>query len=426
MSRVSKLSKTNAAFNKTAIWKVAKLGEVCSLITRGISPKYLDGGGICVLNQRCIRNHVLDWTVSRRHNDETKPVPSDRLLQIGDGLINSTGTGTLGRVAQVRDLPVGPTTVDSHVTIVRPAPGLLLPRFFEYMLIDIEDQLQESGEGCGGQTELARSTVAETFTVRFPTSLQEQERIVTILDASFKEVATCQANTEKSLLAVSKLSRASFAHLTRRKSNTQWTKTSIGDIALPGKGTIRTGPFGSQLLHGEFTDNGVAVLGIDNVVSNEFRWAKKRFITHEKYKQLARYLVHPGDVLISIMGTCGRCAVVPNDMPLAINTKHLCCMTLDKSKCLPEYLHAYFLYHATAQEFLAAQAKGSIMAGLNMGIIQRLPVWLPSLERQREVMAAMHCVQAKISRLNSIERLKLETLQALEQSLLHQAFSGNL
>jgi len=211
-------------------WKTKKLGEVCSFLNRGISPKYLKAGGICILNQKCVRDHRVTLDPSRRHDVQAKKVGSEKLVRAGDVLVNSTGVGTLGRVAQLRENPPEPTTVDSHVTIVRPKPGEFYPDFFGYMLVIIEDAIKEAGEGCGGQTELARSALAEKFLVHYPESLPEQERIVGILDEAFECIATTKANAEKSL----KNARALFeSHLqsvfTHR--GTGWKQKTLEEIA---------------------------------------------------------------------------------------------------------------------------------------------------------------------------------------------------
>ncbi|MFP4097895.1 MAG: restriction endonuclease subunit S [Alphaproteobacteria bacterium] len=197
---------------------------------------------------------------------------------------------------------------------------------------------------------------------------------------------------------------------------------TVENMALDEKGSIRTGPFGSQLLHSEFVEEGVSVLGIDNAVQNKFSWGERRFITEEKYDQLKRYTVRPGDVLITIMGTCGRCAVVPDNIPTSINTKHLCCITLNTKKCLPEFLHSYFLMHPMALQYLKSRSKGAIMDGLNMGIIKDMPVPLVPIEKQQEFVKQKKTIENKIE---TYQRA-LNEADLFFKSLTQKAFEGAL
>ena len=112
-------------------WSRSTLGDVCDLIKRGIAPTYTEEGGVCVLNQKCIRGHEINFAVARRHDTVKKTVSSEKIVLPGDVLVNSTGVGTLGRVAQARVPTAKPTTVDTHITIVRPRQDLLHPEFFE-------------------------------------------------------------------------------------------------------------------------------------------------------------------------------------------------------------------------------------------------------------------------------------------------------
>jgi type I restriction enzyme, S subunit len=269
-----------------------------------------------------------------------------------------------------------------------------------------------------------RATTADNFpvaklrelTIPLP-PLTEQREIVGQLEVA----DILRAKRRRAVALQESLVRSIFLDMFGESAEAYPTLT-VEEVADPTKGSIRTGPFGSQLLHGEFVDSGIAVLGIDNAVNNEFRWAERRYITEGKYRHLSRYTVYSGDVLITIMGTCGRCAVVPEDIPTAINTKHLCCITLDRSRCLPEYLHSYFLWHPIAQTYLRKTAQGAIMSGLNMSIIKDLPIVLPSTAVQLEYVSRLEAIQA----LKSFHMTHLDRLDNLFASLQHRAFSGEL
>ena len=248
--------------------------------------------------------------------------------------------------------------------------------------------------------------------------LEEQKRIAAILDAA----DDLRAKRRESLAQLDALLQSTFLDMFGDPAKNGWEMVTVTDVGKEEKGAIRTGPFGSQLLHSEFVDEGIRVLGIDNAVSNTFKDGEPRFITPQKYKKLRRYTVKPGDVLITIMGTCGRCAVVPDDIGDAINTKHLCCISLNLSKCLPEFMHTYFLQHPIARRYLERSAKGAIMSGLNMGIIKSMPIPLPPIELQHRFAAIVKSVEGQKVK----QRAHLEELHTLFASLQSRAFAGEL
>lgn len=150
-------------------WEITDIRQVSAYINRGISPKYDDTSEALVINQKCIRDGKLTVKLSRQHSSA---VPTDKYVQFGDVLINSTGVGTLGRVAQAYR-PFKNYTVDSHVTIVRPS-NIVNIDFFGLSLLMKQDEFARLGFGATNQTELNRSSVANVKFLLPPVKLQER------------------------------------------------------------------------------------------------------------------------------------------------------------------------------------------------------------------------------------------------------------
>ena len=150
-------------------WEVKKLADLTAYLGRGISPKYDDDGDSIVINQKCIRDQRLSLEPVRR---QMKPIPDEKQLRFGDVLINSTGVGTLGRVAQVYE-DHDRCTVDTHVTIVRPKAGADVD-FFGCTLLLKQEAFERLGIGATGQTELSRTAIGEVRIPVPPGSLQNR------------------------------------------------------------------------------------------------------------------------------------------------------------------------------------------------------------------------------------------------------------
>lgn len=398
-------------------WQTEKLGDVCSFLSRGISPKYLDQGGICVLNQKCIRDHRVSYDQSRRHNLEAKPVGGDRFIQLGDVLVNSTGTGTLGRVAQVREMPPEPTAVDSHVTIVRPESGKFFPDFFGYMLVLIEEAIKDAGEGCGGQTELARSVLAEKFTVSYPTSIAEQQRIVAILDEAFAGIASVTANAEKNLNNARELFES--------------TLQSIFTDALQTGELVTLADLATDITDGDHmpppkAPSGVPFITIRNIDkrTREIDFADTFMVSREYFDRLkSNKNPEKGDVLYTVTGSFG--------IPVLVNEHRDFCfqrhigLVRPKPEVSSEWLY-YLLMSPQVLRQANDGATGTAQKTVSLKLLRNFQVPRIPLPLQHETVAKLNAVSKETQRLEAIYQQKLALLAELKKSLLQQAFSGAL
>jgi type I restriction enzyme S subunit len=177
----------------------------------------------------------------------------------------------------------------------------------------------------------------------------------------------------------------------------------IGSLALDENGAFKIGPFGSSLKKSELVPQGIPVVGIENVLPNDFSKGFRRFISPKKFKELSDYAILPGDVLVTTMGTIGRAAVAPASLGTTIFDSHIFRMRVDRSRVEPDYL-AYALNSDLVVSQLSRDARGAIMEGLNTTILRECEIPVPPLSEQRRIVDLLE----KADRLRRTRRYALE------------------
>lgn len=403
--------------------ETAKLGEVARYI-RGITFKpgdKIEPGAPSAVT--CMRTKNVQDELDQSDRIAVPPEfvrRQEQYLREGDILVSSANSWNLvGKCCWVPALDYQ-ATAGGFISIVRARESKVTPRYLYHWLSS--GRTQHAARHCARQTTNIANLSRERFLeLALPLPpIDEQRRIAAILD----KADAIRRKRRDAIAMTEELLQTAFAHTVgdQHPDHATWRPTPIAKLAVQKKGAIRSGPFGSALKHSEFVDEGIAVLGIDNAVQNRFAWDERRFITPEKYEKLRRYEVLPGDVIITIMGTTGRSAVVPDDIPEAITTKHLATITVDRSKARPEYVaHALHRDDRLLHQ-VAMRNRGAIMAGLNLGIIRELEVRLPPLRAQDAWVEQLARIEAMRTRL---ERAAAEA-DDLFHSLVQRAFAGEL
>ncbi|MHA2667879.1 restriction endonuclease subunit S [Streptococcus agalactiae] len=172
-------------------WKWVRLNDITSYIQRGKSPKYSTIPKYPVIAQKCNQWSGFSIELAKFVSPDTVDnYQEERLLKDGDLMWNSTGLGTLGRLAIYSEVknPYGWAVADSHVTIIR-----LLLKFIDYHFIYhflaspiVQNVIEEQASGSTKQKELATTTV-KNYLIPLP-PLTEQQRIVSKISQVFSVI----------------------------------------------------------------------------------------------------------------------------------------------------------------------------------------------------------------------------------------------
>ena len=205
-----------------------------------------------------------------------------------------------------------------------------------------------------------------------------------------------------------------------------WKVCRIKNVLKQGADSIKIGPFGSSLTGKVGADLEYKVYGQWNIVGADFN-AGTNTVNKETFDELSKsYKVISGDILVSMMGTIGKCAVIPEGIQEGIMDSHVVKIRLNDSIMIGSYFE--YIYDKDKSNVIFNQLQkmkgGSIMDGLNSTIIKSLTILVPPLSEQQEIVSYIESQTARLDK--SIEKAEhqIELLQELKQSIITEVVTG--
>jgi len=389
-------------------WKTKPLGEVCEVLNGGTPktgvPEYWDGGH--------------RWITPAEMGKRLSPYISETERTLTDlGLRNSSAQMLPpNSVILSSRAPIGHLVINTEPMATNQGCKGLIPssqvghKFLCYYLSSIVDLLNSLGAGATFK-ELSGGKLKEV-PIPFP-PLREQQRIVGILDEAFEGIATAKANAEKNL----QNARALFdSHLQSvfSKRGEGWVEKRLGEVY-----DVRDGTHDSPKYHA----TGYPLITSKNLKREGVSFDDVNLINEEDYTKInQRSAVHKGDVLFAMIGTIGNPTLVTVETKFAIKN-----VALFK---IPSGQSSAFLKHYLSSSWvilkMMKEAKGATQKFVGLGYLRDFPINVPTLSTQLDVVANLDVLSEETQRLEALYQRKLEALDALKKSLLHQAFTGEL
>lgn len=187
---------------------------------------------------------------------------------------------------------------------------------------------------------------------------------------------------------------------------------------------IISGPFGSSLTKDMYTKFGYKIYGQEQVIINDFSIGDY-YISEEKYREMIRYAVNPGDILVSCVGTFGKIAVFPQNTEEGIINPRLIKLTLNKQKIKPNYFGILLSSNICFFQF-DKLSRGGTMGVVNIGILSMIELPIPPLDEQEKIAQFLDYKTKQIDELIKKKETLIEKLDEKRTSLISHAVTKGL
>jgi type I restriction enzyme S subunit len=394
----------------TAKWVYKNLGDVCQVIGGGTPSKdrpEFYGGDIPWATVRDMRQ---EWITETEHQitDAALKNSASNVIPAGNVVIATrVGLGKVSMVAQG-------TAINQDLRgLVPNDPRRMDPHFLFWWAKYIAPQIVKAGTGATVQG--VKVPFVKSLQIPF-LPLQEQRRIVGILDEAFDGIATAKAKAEKNLQNAGAVFESYLEGIFSRRGE-GWIDQQLASLCSK----ITVGHVGSMAT--QYKEGGVPFLRSQNIRPFMVSMEGLVFIDEKFHQSLEKSRLSPGDLAIVRTGYPGTAAVIPPELPDA-NCSDL--VIVRPGKQVSPYFLAAFFNSAFGKQLVLGKIVGAAQKHFNVTAAKEVMLHVPPIAEQRAIVGRIDAMRKETQRLESIYQRKLAALDELKQSLLHQAFSGAL
>jgi len=342
-----------------------------------------------------------------------------------------------GKIAFIEGLSTEVGSGSTEFLVFHPREGITDERFVYYLanVPEFRSVTISLMEGSTGRQRVPSDVFKRGIELPLP-PLSEQRRIVDILSTVDEQIQ----QTDEIIQETRKLKKGLFNDLisTGVKQNVTtrnvkvgplqveipetWSLKQLKNIVPNENGAIRTGPFGSKLKNEHHVPEGVKLYEQRHVYQEKFNIGN-RHVTEEWYNsELTSYEARPFDVLITLQGTVGEAAMIPESAEKGVINPKLIRIRPDESVVYPQFLARFLNDARISNQQIDYLSHGAVVSGLNVKTVGQIKVPLPPIPEQRKIVNAANKVAEKVSK----ENRKKELLKELKRGLMQDLLTGKV